>query len=448
MIVPGPVLLAVGPLLAAVAVWLMGRWQRVPAVAGTVLVWGMAIWLRLLPDAGEPVLVYGRSLTLTPGIQLLFVLLLTGIGILFMLSLLWPQGRYFVAAGLAALSPMALALMIRPLTLGALFWLMAAILLGVVIQSDQAGRTQGVWRYVLMTFLAVLLLLVGGWMADTAQSALQEMAGQLLGMAFLILLAGFPFHIWVQPVLSASKNLALVLVLGLGQILLILFISEWLFAFPWVQDGPRFRLFIQWSSGLTALTAGVLALTLPSLRRLLGSLLLLDMSVSLALLLVSVGDGWETAVLLPLLRSVSLLLIMLGWQNLPDIQSNEDWRGLGRQRPMAALALGYGLLSLLGLPLAVGFPGRWAAIALIAREADVSFWLPVCLLLAMGGGIYGVWRGLAPLLMRGETAVADRSPIGMQIGLFFGVTAGVVLAVTSLALTFVQRLALLWLRGG
>lgn len=447
MSVPGPVLLAVGPLAAALVVWLLGRWPRVAAAVGAVLALSLGVWLRLAGDGGESVLIYGRSLTLTPGIQLLFLLLLLSFGMLFLLSLLWPQGRYFVAASLAALSPMALAVLIRPLTLSALFWLMAAVLLGVVIQSDQAGQTQGAWRYVLMMFLAVLLLLVGGWMAATAQAALQEMAGQLLGVAFLILLAGFPFHIWLPPVLTVSKNLALVLVLGLGQILLILFIYDWLAAYPWIQTEPRFRFFIQWGSGLTALTAGVLALTAPSLRRLLGSLLLLDMSVSLALLLVPVGLGWETAVLLPLLRSVSLLLVGLGWQTLPDFQLAADWRGLGRLRPMAALTLGYGLLSLLGLPLAVGFSGRWAALALIAREPDVSFWLPVGLL-AMGGGIYGLWRGLTPLLMGGETAAADHQPIAVQIGLLLGLVVGVLLAATPLAMTFVQQLVLLWLRVG
>jgi NADH:ubiquinone oxidoreductase subunit 2 (subunit N) len=167
-------------------------------------------------------------------------------------------------------------------------------------------------------------------------------------------------------------------------------------------------------------------------------------------------------VLLPLVRSLSLLLVIWGWQNLPDAgPSAVDWRGASRQRPVAALTLGYGLLSLLGLPLAAGFPGRWAAVALIAAETDVSFWLLIGLLLAMGGGITGLWRILAPLLMREEAAtsttdaasalsagVTGQPPLGVQIGLLLGVAAGVLLAVTPLALTFVQRLALLWLRSG
>ncbi len=443
----GPVVLVLGPVAGAVVAWLLGRWPQLAAGMGVALAWGLALWLRLLPDEREPVLLYGRALTLTPGIQTVFILLLTGLGVLFLLSILWPQGRYFVPASLAALSPMAAALLIRPLTLGALFWLMAAICLGVVIHSDQAGQTQGAWRYVLLMFLAILLLLAGGWMADTEQTALQEMAGQLLGVGFLILLAGFPFHIWVQPVIFSAKNLALVWVLGLAQIVLIMFVYDWLAAYSWVQAAPRFRLLIQWGSGLTAITAGVLALTAPSLRRLLGSLLLLDMSFSLALLLVPVAVGWETAVLLPLLRSASLLLVMLGWQALPAVQ-DDKWQGLARRRPLAALALGYGLVSLLGLPLAVGFSGRWSAIVLVAAVVDAAVWLPVCLLLAMGGGIYGVWRGLAPLLMRGETAVTDHQPVQMRIGLLAGVVIGVLLAVTPLALTFVQRLAFWWLRVG
>ncbi|MCB9418916.1 MAG: hypothetical protein H6667_03885 [Ardenticatenaceae bacterium] len=448
MSVSGPIVLILGPAVAAVMVWLLGRWPRLAAAAGVVLAWGLALWLRLLPDGIEPVLIYGRSLTLTPGIQTLFILLLAGLGILFLLSLLWPQGRYFVPASLAALSPMAAALMIRPLILSALFWLMAAICLGVVIHSDHAGRTQGAWRYMLLMFLAVLLLLAGGWMADTEQTVLQEMAAQLMGAAFLILLAGFPFHIWVQPVLSSARNLALVWVLGLMQIVLIVFIYDWLAAYPWMQTALRFRMLIQWSSGLTAVTAGGLALTAPSLRRLLGSLLLLDMSFSLALLLVPAASGWETAVLLPLLRSISLLLVMAGWQSLPMTAQDDNWQGLARRRPLAALALGYGLISLLGLPLAVGFSGRWAAVVGVAAAADVAAWLPVCLLLAMGGGIYGVWRRLAPLLMRRETAVTDDQPIGMQIGLLAGLVIGVLVAVTPLASSFVQRLAFWWLRVG
>ena len=274
------------------------------------------------------------------------------------------------------------------------------------------------------------------------------MAGQLLAVAFLILLAGFPFHIWLQPVVSVGRPLTLVLVLGLGQILLLVFVYEWLAAYPWIHTAVPFRRLIQWSSGLTALTAGVLAVTMPSLRRLLGSLLLLDMSVSLAMLLVPVETGWETAVLLPLVRSVSLLLVVLGKYGLPAAdQTAAAWRGSGRQRPIAALTLGYGLFSLLGLPLGVGFPGRWSAIVLIAA-ADVSFWLPVGLLLATGGGIYGLWRGLSPLLMRGEKDAAVRQPIVDQVGLLLGLAAGVVLAVTPLGLSFIQRLALLWLRAG
>lgn len=456
--VSGPVLLLVVPLLGAVLAWLLSRWPRWTVVVGTVTAWLLGLWLWRLPLADvDEVMVYGRALTLTLGIQSLLGLLLFSLGGLFLLSLLWPQGRYFVPASLAALAPMAAALLIRPLTLSALFWLIAVIFLGVVIQSERAGRTQAAWRYVLLTSLAVLLLLAGGWMAEAAQTALHEMAGRLLAVAFLILLAGFPFHIWLQPVVTAGMNfdrpgqrgLVLVVVLGLGQLVVTVFVYAWLRTYPWLGAAAPFRQLVQWSSGLTALTAGVLALTAQSRPRLLGSLLLLDMSVAAALLLVPVAVGWSTAVLLPLARTVSLLLVSLGWSSLGG---DTAWQGAGRRRPGAALTLGYGLISLLGLPLTVGFAGRWAAVALVAQQADVAAWLPISLLLAMGGGIVGTWRGLGPLLARGEaeggTAVLPLPSMKLRLGLWVSLVIGGLLAVTPLGFNAVRRLADLWLSVG
>jgi formate hydrogenlyase subunit 3/multisubunit Na+/H+ antiporter MnhD subunit len=449
MIISGAMVLVLGPVAGAAVTWLLSRWPRLAVVTGTVLVWFLALWLWLLVNVEEPVFVFGHFLILTEGLQSLFGLVFSGLGLLFLLSLWRPEGQYFVPASLAALSPMMLALMIRPLALGALIFFIAVFFLGITIQSNRAGRTQGAWRFVVLMFLAVMLLSAGGWMADTGQPGLQEMAGQWLAVAFLILLAGFPFHIWLQPVLEIGRNLTLVWLLGLAQILSIGFIYEWLAAYPIVQTTTPFRLLIQWSSGLTALTAGALAMTMAAPRRLLGSLILLDMSVSLALLLVPVEIGGNTAVLLPLLRSFSLLMVILGREGLSSgTQPDQDWRGLARKRPAAALVFGFGLLSLLGLPLTAGFTGRWAAVLWVGREADVSFWLLAALLLAMGGGIYGVWHALSPLILPEETAAVEHQSTGLQIGLWLSLAAGILLAVTSIGLTIAQNLAGAWLSTG
>jgi formate hydrogenlyase subunit 3/multisubunit Na+/H+ antiporter MnhD subunit len=333
-------------------------------------------------------------------------------------------------------------LLVRPLLLGSLFWLMAAILLAVVIQAEQAGQTQGAWRYLMLMFFAVILLLAGGWMVETEQAALQELAGQLLAVSFLIMMAGFPFHIWLQPLVNLSAGLILILVLGLGQLMLTTFIFEWLAVYPWLNQLSDFRQMVQWSSGLAALTAAVLAVSAQSMRRLAGSVLLLDMSFGAALLLVPARFGWETAVLLIAARSISLFLIVLGWKHVSDGDlSNQE-------RPLSVISMVFGLLSLLGLPMTIGFPGRWSSISLITGQTDVNLWLPVSLLLAIGGGIIGVWRRVSPLLSFREAEIYEIWPKRLQIGLGLALVVGVGLGVGSYGLLAVHRLAHLWLSGG
>lgn len=443
--VSGSVLLLIVPLLGAALAWLLSRWPRFAVAVGTLAAWLLGFWLwRLpLPEAGEVVSIYGRSLTLTSTIQTLFVWLLAILGVLFLLSLSWPQGRYFVPAGLAFVSPMAAALLIRPLTLGALFGLIAAIFMGVFIQSDRAGRTQGAWRYVLLLFLAVSLLLAGGWMAETEQTALRETAGRLLAVAFLILLAGFPFHIWVQPVVTAVPGLSLAVVLGLGQMLLTIFVYEWIAAFPWLQQGAAFQMIIQGSALLTALTAGVLALTSRNWLRLLGSVLLLDMAVSLALLLIPTAEGRETAVLLLAARFLSLLFVAVGRPALLRLENAKDGSvlPLGTGAVLSAFVAVYGLISALGFPLTIGFSGRWTAVSLLAHQPGVMPWLPIGILLAMGGGILGIWRQLAAPLMRTGLLWLKDKILWQQAVVITG-AAGLIWLVFVSFVRFFERLSL------
>jgi formate hydrogenlyase subunit 3/multisubunit Na+/H+ antiporter MnhD subunit len=441
-VLSGPILLIIVPLFGAAVVWLLGRWPRLAVGAGIVLAWGLALWLWVLPDVEAAMQIFGSSLTLTAGIQAMFELVLIGLGILFLLSIFWPQGRNFVPVSLAVLSPLAMMLLVRPLLLGSLFWLVAAMLLAVVIQAEQAGQTQGAWRYLMLMFFAVILLLAGGWMVETEQAALQELAGQLLAVSFLIMMAGFPFHIWLQPLVNLSAGLILILVLGLGQLMLTTFIFEWLAVYPWLNQLSDFRQMVQWSSGLAALTAAVLAVSAQSMRRLAGSVLLLDMSFGAALLLVSARFGWETAVLLITSRAISLFLIVLGWKNVSDGDLSI------MERPYLVLFMGFGLLSLLGLPLTFGFPGRWSVIALITDQADVNLWLPVSLLLAIGGGIIGVWRGVSPMMSFQEVEMYEVRPKRLQIGLGLAIVVGAGFFGGSYVLFAVERLTHLWFSGG
>ena len=449
MFLSAPTWLVIAPLLAALAVLALGRWRRAAAVTGVVLAVLLWLWLRLgLPEGAveEMLLADGRSLTLTEDGRSLLLLYLMGLVLLLLLSLAWPQGPYFAPAALATLSPLTAALMTWPSAPGALFWLMVAALTTIVIQSGRAGRTQAALRYLALTVLAAPLLLVAGWMLAVDQVALQLSAGRLLALALAILLAGFPFHIWVRPAAAEGTTLATAFVFGLVQLVVVVLAYRWLAAYPWLQTEPGLISLWQWSSGLAALTAGLLALTAVDHGRLLGSLLLLDMSVSLALLTVPLADSWETAVSLPLVRFVGLLLVAVGFGGLGHHQAQGSnyaaFRGQGRRAPLAAITLALGLFSLLGLPLTIGFSGRWAAIDLLARQPAPA--LPVALLLAMGGGIYGLWRGLSPLLATDKTEGESRlmQPLWLRALLTAGLAGGVWLIFSpQVILSLVGRLS-------
>ncbi|MCP4425973.1 MAG: hypothetical protein GY803_15885 [Chloroflexi bacterium] len=456
----GPVLLIWGPLLAAATTLALGRWRRVAAIAGAALA-GL-LWLRLwfapLDEQIGEMLWYGRSLTMTLGIRSLFLFLLAGAGTLFLLSLPLPQGRYFVSAGLAVLSPLAAMLMIRPSPFSALFWLLAAAFLVILLQSGRVGQAEAGFRYLTMIVIATPLLLTADWMLDIGQAGLQTAVAWLLAAAFIILLAGFPFHIWIQPLVAKAPSLAMGFLFGLAQLAVTLFAYDWLIAHPWLLEEPAFASLLRWSAGLAALTAGLLALTAADYDRLIGSLLLLDMSVALALLAVPVAAGLETAVMLPLARFVNMLAATVGLHWLSQARLGVEfaaYRGLGRQMPVKTAVFAFGLVSLLGLPLTIGFNGRWSALAAIAAQSPVAqspvaWGMPAALLLAMGGGIYGTWRGLAPMLF----TVADDSPPAKQrlsssLALTLGLVGGILLiGWPRIALSYARHLADLWLLAG
>jgi NADH:ubiquinone oxidoreductase subunit 2 (subunit N) len=172
--------------------------------------------------------------------------------------------------------------------------------------------------------------------------------------------------------------------------------------------------------------------------------------VTLSILLVPVELGRETAVVQAIARFVSLLLIVVAFNWLRQQRDGEGFqvfRGLGRREPLTAVVLAFGMVSLLGFPLTIGFIGRWMALTLIAQQPTTTAWLPLAILFAMGGGIYGVWRGIAPLLIDGPEAESNK-PTWMRVALAAGLIGSIGLVVsTQVVLRYGSQLATVWLQA-
>jgi NADH-quinone oxidoreductase subunit N len=266
------------------------------------------------------------------------------------------------------------------------------------------------------------------WQLETQPTGWLLPPGELAALAALLLLAGFPFHIWLQAVVNEAAPLPLALVAGLAPLVPLALLFQQFATHPNLLDAT-FRQLIWLSGSLTLLVAGVLALTAVHLRRAIGNILLLDMALTILCLTLPEQVGWETAVTLQIGRFGSLLLVAGGWKLLQRHQA--EWpldklpTGLGRRSPLSLALLGVGLFSLLGLPFTLGFGGQWrllTAVAELANRGGVPWWLPAVALLALGLGAAGVLRLLVVLLAKGdegETAVSD--PLWLQI------TVGIVL---------------------
>ncbi len=388
------------------------------------------LWLRTIEPSGTAVVFWGQPMTLTTDNQTLLLMLLAGLSILFGLAIVFPSGDWFVTSSLVGFAFLAASLLVRPFTIAITLILLAIGAFSLTVQSGQAGSVRGSLRYLLAALLAVPLLLIVSWQLDTQPTEWRLPPCELAALAALLLLAGFPFHIWVQAVVNEAEPLPLALVVGLAPLVPLALLFEQFATHPNLLD-VTFRQLIWLSGSLTLLVAGVLALTAVHLRRAIGNVLLLDMALTILCLTLPEQVGWETAVTLQTGRFGSLLLVAGGWELLKRYQAS--WPldklpvGLGRQSPLSLALLGMGLFSLLGLPFTLGFGGQWrllTAVGELANRGVVPWWLPAAALLGLGLGAAGVLRLLVVLLAKedeGETAVAD--PLWLQV------TVGIVLII-------------------
>ncbi len=422
---PMPVLLAVGPLVLAALLLPLSR--RRPDIAGvvaallTLILRSQVAGLPLADGAppgglfrGDSWSLLGSSLLMTVEVQQLFLFLYGLVALVFLLSALWPQGPDFAPAGLALLSPLAIALMWRPFVFGVAVLLVIAALAAVLAQSGRIGNTRAALRYLLMTVLAVPLFLLAGWMLESQGGALLSTIWRLLLVGFLILLASFPFHIWVRPLISEAAPLAAAYLFGPVQLAVLLLGFVLLLNYPAVEQDTQFLPLLRLGGAATVAVAALLVITANDWDLLLGYTLLADMGM--ALLAYSFGvSGLHVALALILLRTLALVAAGLGWQALrPAGQHFSAARGLARQHPLAAALAVVGVLSLAGLPLTPGFYGRWQAIALAAYASP---WYVVILVLAVVATAVPALRLLALLLAEPAEAQAAPTPVTRLIQL-------------------------------
>ena len=122
----------------------------------------------------------------------------------------------------------------------------------------------------------------------------------------------------------------------------------------------------------------------------------------------------------------------------------EDLKGMGKRMPFTMAALTIAALSMVGIPLTVGFVSKWY-LALGGLEAGRWFVVPVILTSSLLTAVY-FWRVLETVYFKGEEsggekAVRSEAPMQMLVPtllasalcLFFGIFASVPVSITKVA---------------
>jgi len=393
-------ILLAGPLLVAVVALIV---QRRSPHAGAII-GGVTSLLLTVPAtvgaADQAIQLFDGALSLTGPATWTLRALYGGAALLLFLSARWPQGPAFVPAGLAALSPLAATMIAQSFPLGVVTLLAATALLAAMIQAGRRGATLASFRYLTVTALALPFFLVAAWMLGSEQAVFTGSVWRLLLVGAALVLAGFPFHIWVRPVAENAPPLITVFAFTLAPAGTLVLLFSLLQQYPVIQGTP-FPTFLRWSGAAAAITGGLLAPNAPTLKSLWGSLLLVEMGS--AVMILAAGPAGQQAALTGLgLRFAGLLLTALG---LILLGSGRSDRALDstRQNRWGWGLFAYGALSLIGLPLTPGFPARWAAISAAATESP---WLVLLLLVAMASAAAGLLRRLASVTRQ---TVSDQS---------------------------------------
>jgi NADH:ubiquinone oxidoreductase subunit 2 (subunit N) len=384
-------------------------------------------------------------LVLTAGIRALSLFVYAGMGLLFLLAAVFPQGRKFVPATLLSLPFWLGAVLVQPgeaSGMGAVLLAAALALLAVAIQDERAGAVQAGLRVLATAVLSLPFFLVAAWLAESQSALLAGTVGRSVIVGGLILFAAFPFHVWATTSIREASPLAWLLLFGLAQAVVLTFVFGWL---PTGLAEPLAQL-VAIAGAVTLLVAILLLVTAQNLIRLIAGALLVDMACVVFMLAHQPG-GWEAAVTVQIARFASLLLIslaLLSWQWQSGRPTEMSENGLAWCAPFTTAGLLFGCLSLLGLPLTVGFGGRWLVLAGLVGGVGVSWGTAVLLLLAMGLGTLAFLRVLPLWLTRPDnpTQPALTEPRWLQATLGIALLAALWLSLQpQLLLGYAARLA-------
>ena len=278
-----------------------------------------------------------------------------------------------------------------------------ATYLKTVKRSSEAGlkyTIYGVFSTGLMLYGLSLLYGLTGTLnvTEIAQSLAANPPNQLtLFVAFLLILGGFgykiasvPFHFWAPDVYEGSPTpVTAFFSVGpkaAGFALLIRFVTTGLStangdATAWSAiAGVNWQQLLAVVSAATMTLGNLVAISQSNIKRLLAYSSIAHAGYALMGVVLLTPEGINATMFYLVayyLMNLGAFLVVIVVQELIGSERIQDYRGLGFRAPLVAACMTLFLFSLTGLPITVGFIGKFYLLAAIIRGNEQFYWLAV-----------------------------------------------------------------------
>jgi formate hydrogenlyase subunit 3/multisubunit Na+/H+ antiporter MnhD subunit len=285
------------------------------------------------------------------------------------------QGSYFFWA----LAPLAIAIALDSFPLAVFFWASGLVVLMLASHPQREGRVGGAAQFLLITIIASASLLLTNRLIDLypltpENTDLIRSTIIFLALGLGLLLAVFPFSIWLGPLADEMPVLAIAFLIGVAQPVGLWLLIQKMSEVAWLTDKSPLLTILLWGGLLTALTGALLAIPERRDGRWLAYLSLIPLGYVLAGLGLGTRLGLVGALLVMLSRAMGVTLIG-GGISFVRHHFERRWQIVGG---VAILAGGWALA---GIPPMLGFAAQFSIYRDLA-ERDLGY---VIALLATNG---------------------------------------------------------------
>ncbi|OCG40016.1 NADH-quinone oxidoreductase subunit N [Gilliamella sp. Bif1-4] len=290
-------------------------------------------------------------------------------------------------------------------------------------QYTQTHSLEAAVKYMILSAIASVFLLMGiaFYYATTGELTFSGLSYQLSTMSYpsLLLLIGVclmlvgigfklslvPFQLWLPDVYQGAPTIVALLLSTVGKVAIFCAIAR-LFLLAPIVNNETIRIILVIMAFCSIFWGNLLALMQSSLKRLLayssiahfGYLLTALIAVQYQVLALETIGVYLIGYILANICILGAISLDSHSDELQDHENEIDLSGLFWRRPILALAMGVGLLSLAGTPLTAGFVGRFLLV-LLGVTAEL-WWLVAAVVIGSALGLYFYARLIINLYIR------------------------------------------------